>query len=154
VAGSNYFWPRANATWVMNRFTGDPETNLQVVEEGYERFNEGDIEWVLDHLDPGIVWEDAKQMPDARIYRGLGEVRKFLSSFERHWEEIRFEPEQLREAGESVLAFVHFVGRGKTSGAEVDAHLVHVWEFRDLKVRRIRTFFDREEATSAAEAGG
>lgn len=137
----------------MSRFAAEPRTNLEVVEQGYQHFNGGDIEWVLDHLHPRIVWEDARQMPDARIYRGLEEVRKFLGSFERHWEEIRFEPEQLREAGESVLAFVHLVGLGKTSGAEVDAHLVHVWEFRDLKVLRIRTFFDREEARSAVEAG-
>ena len=131
----------------------DPETNVEVVKRGYEHFNRGDLEWVLDHLHPRIVWEDAKRMPDARIYRGIEEVRKFLGSFERHWEEISFEPVELREAGESVLAFVHLVGRGKASGAEVDAHLVHVWEFRDLKVLRIRTFFDREEAKGAVEAG-
>ena len=60
----------------MNRFGAAPQTNLEVVEQGYEHFNDGDIQWVLDHLDQRIVWEDARQMPDARIYRGLEEVRK------------------------------------------------------------------------------
>jgi len=49
---------------------------------------------------------------------------------------------------------VRLVGRGKASGAEVDARVVHVWEMRDLKVLRIRTFFDHEEAASAAGASG
>jgi ketosteroid isomerase-like protein len=133
---------------------GEPETNLEVVREGYRHFNRGDLEWVLRHLDDEIVWEDARQMPDARVYRGLEEVRRFLRSFGRHWEQIRFEPEQLSESGDSVLALVRMVGRGRASGAEVNAHLFHLWQMRDLKVFRIRTFFDRDEAASAAEAGG
>jgi ketosteroid isomerase-like protein len=127
----------------------EPETNLEVVREGYEHFNRGEVDWVLDHLDPEIVWEDAKQMPDARVYHGIDEVQKFLESFGRHWEEIRFELEELGEAGDSVLAFVRIVGRGRASGAEVDARLVHVWDMRDLKGLHIRTFFDRHEAVSA-----
>ena len=138
----------------MSRFTRKPRTDLEVVERGYEHFNRGDIDWVLAHLAPEVVWEDAKQMPDARVYRGLGDVRRFLSSFDRHWEEIRFEPEEIREMEGAVLAFVHLVGRGKASGAEVDAHIAHVWEMRDLKVRRIRTFFDRREAERAAGVAG
>ena len=136
------------------RPTERPRSNVEVVELGYERFNHGDLGWVLAHLDPEIVWEDARQMPDARVYRGLEEVRRFLRSFGRHWEEIRFELEELREVENSVLAFVHFVGRGKASGAEVDAHLVHVWELENLKVLRIRTFFDREEAVRATSVSG
>jgi ketosteroid isomerase-like protein len=131
---------------------GEPRSNLEVVQQGYERFNRGDLEWVLRHLDPAIVWEDARQMPDARTYRGIDEVKRFLESFARHWEEIRFEPEELTDSGDAILAQVRMGGRGKASGAEVDARLVHVWEMRDLRVVRIRTFFDRTEA--AAATGG
>jgi ketosteroid isomerase-like protein len=134
----------------MKHFTRQPRTDVEVVERGYEHFNRGDLDWVIAHLAPEVVWEDARQMPDARVYRGLDDVRRFLASFERHWEEIRFELEEVRKGAGAVLAFVHLVGRGRASGAEVDAHLVHVWEMRDLKVLRIRTFFDREEAERAA----
>jgi ketosteroid isomerase-like protein len=129
----------------------EPTTNMEVVQQGYAHFNVGDLDWVLEHVDPEIVWEDAKLMPDARVYRGIEQVTKFLRSFERHWEEIRFEPDELREAGDSVLAFVRIVGTGRASGAKVDARLVHVWEMRDLKALHIRTFFDRDEAARAAE---
>ena len=140
----------------MTRFARKhkPRSDVEVVHQGYEHFNSGDLDWVLAHLDPEIVWEDAKQMPDARVYRGLDQVRSFLRSFERHWEEIRFELEEVREVEGAVLASVRLVGRGKASGAEVDARVVHVWEMRDLKVLRIRTFFDHEEAASAAGASG
>jgi ketosteroid isomerase-like protein len=134
----------------MKHFARRPRTDLEVIERGYEHFNRGDLDWVIGHLAPEVVWEDARQMPDARTYRGLEDVRRFLTSFGRHWEEIRFELEDIRAGGGTVIAFVHLVGRGKASGAEVDAHLVHVWELRDLKVLRIRTFFDRQEAERAA----
>jgi|SRR5215218_10272002 len=132
----------------------EPQANVEVVRLGYEHFNRGDLDWVMEHLDPEIVWEDARQMPDARVYRGTEEVRSFLRSFGRHWERIRFEPTELREAGDSVLAFVRIVGRGKASGAEVDARLVHVWKMRDLRAVRIRTFFDPTEAVREARAAG
>jgi uncharacterized protein len=134
----------------MSPFAKGPRTDLEVVVQGYEHFNTGDLDWVIAHLAPEIVWEDARQMPDARVYRGLEDVGRFLRSFERHWEEIRFEPEEIRETEDAVIAFVHLVGRGRASGAEVDARIVHVWEMRDLKARHIRTFFDRGEAERAA----
>jgi ketosteroid isomerase-like protein len=134
----------------MSRFGRAPRTDLEVVQKGYEHYNEGDLDWVIAHLAPDVVWEDARQMPDARTYRGLDAVRRFLKSFERHWEEIRFEPEEIREGEDAVIACVRLVGRGRASGAAVDAHVVHVWEMRDRKVLRVRTFFDREEAERAA----
>ena len=133
---------------------GPPLTNLEVVREGYARFNRGDIDWVIEHLDPKIVWEDAKRMPDARVYRGREEVERFLRSFGRHWERIRFELDEVSEAASSVLAFVRLVGVGRESGAEVNARLVHVWDMRDGKGLHIRTFFDRDEAQLALGDNG
>ena len=40
-------------------------------------------------------------------------------------------------------------GRGKASGAETDALVVYLVEFRDGKAFRIRTFLDEAEALEA-----
>jgi ketosteroid isomerase-like protein len=127
-----------------------PSTNPEVVREGYEHFNRGDLDWVIAHLDPEIRWEDADEVPDARTYEGVGEVRHYLESFARHWEEIRFEPQEVLEADDVVLADCRLVGRGPASGAEVDAEVIHVVNMRRLKVLRVRTFFDRGQAAAAA----
>jgi ketosteroid isomerase-like protein len=129
----------------------EPQTNIGVVREGYERFNSGELGWVVDHLAPQIVWHDAEEVPDARTYHGVEEVRNFLESFARHWEELRFEPHELLEGRGVVLARCRLIGRGRASGAEVNAEVIHVWRMRRLKVVAVRTFFDREAA--AAEAG-
>lgn len=134
----------------LGRVSTEPQTNIGVVREGYERFNAGELAWVVDHLAPQIVWHDAEEVPDARTYHGVEEVRNFLESFARHWEELRFEPEELLEGPGVVLARCRLIGRGRASGAEVNAEVIHVWRMRGLKVVAVRTFFDRREAVADA----
>jgi uncharacterized protein len=129
------------------------QEDVQTVRQGYEAFNRGDVEWMVAQLDPEIVWEDAAEVPGSASHRGIREVRGYLESFARQWEEIRFEPERILDAGEQVVALVRMAARGKASGAQVDARLAHVYELREgrgMRVLRVRTFFDRERALEAA----
>jgi uncharacterized protein len=129
------------------------QENVEMVRQGYEAFNRGDVEWMIRHLDSEIVWEDAAEVPGSRSYRGTREVRGYLESFAQQWEEIRFEPEGILDAGEQVVALVRMVARGRASGAQVDARLAHLYELREgrgMRVLRVCTFFDREKALEAA----
>jgi uncharacterized protein len=129
------------------------QENVEMVRQGYEAFNRGDLDWMVAHLDPEIVWEDAPEVPGSRSYHGLREVRGYLESFAQQWEEIRFEPEGILDAGEQVVALVRMVARGRASGAQVDARLAHLYELREgrgMRVLRVCTFFDREKALEAA----
>ena len=126
------------------------QENVETVRQGYEAFNRGDVEWMIAQLDPEIVWEDAAEVPGSSSYRGIREVRGYLESFAQQWEEIRFEPEGILDAGEQVVALVRLVARGRASGAQVDARLAHLYELRGMRVLRVRTFFDRESALEAA----
>jgi uncharacterized protein len=126
------------------------QENVEMVRQGYEAFNRGDVEWMIRHLDSEIVWEDAAEVPGSRSYGGTREVRGYLESFAQQWEEIRFEPEGILDAGEEVVALVRMVARGRASGAQVDARLAHLYELREMRVLRVRTFFDRERALEAA----
>jgi ketosteroid isomerase-like protein len=127
------------------------QTNLEVVRRGYEAFSRGDFAWISTAMDPEIVWHDASEIPGSRRRAGIDEVRAFLESFPRIWDSPRFVPEQLHEAGEVVVALVRFSGRGRNSGAEVSRELAHLFEFEEGKVRRVVTYFDREQAMLALE---
>jgi ketosteroid isomerase-like protein len=129
------------------------QEDVQTIRQGYEAFNRGDIEWMIARLDPEIVWEEAAEVPGSCSYGGIHAVRAYLESFARQWEEIRFEPERILDAGEQVVALVRMAARGRASGAQVDARLAHVYELREgrgMRVLRVRTFFDRERALEAA----
>ena len=52
-----------------------------------------------------------------------------------------------------VLSMVRFVAKGRASGATVDAEIAHLYELRNLRVRRVRTFFDRDDARREAGLG-
>lgn len=128
--------------------------NVETVRQGYEAFNRGDLDWMVAHLDPEIVWEDAAEVPGSRTYRGIREVRGYLESFAQQWEEIRFEPDEILDVGEQVVVLVRMVARGRASGAQVDARLAHLWELREGRGVSMCTFFDRESALTAAGLQG
>lgn len=128
-------------------------TDLEIVRGGYEAFNRGDIDWMVAHMDPEIVWEDSAKVPDARTYRGVAEVRRYLESFFRHWDEIKYELGDVREGPEGIVAEVRLVARGRTSGAAVDASMAHVHELRDGRGTRVRVYFDRDDALRAVGLG-
>lgn len=126
-----------------------------VIHEGYVRFNRGELDWLVDQMHPDIVWQDSTRMPDARTYEGIDDVRRFLASFQRHWDDLRWEPEAViaSPAGDRVLALVRFVASGRVSGATVDAAIAHVYELEGGRVLRVRTFFDRDQARVEAGVG-
>jgi ketosteroid isomerase-like protein len=105
----------------------------------------------MDHVEDEITWVDAPEIPDARTYRGREEVRRYLHSIHRNWEQIRFDPRELREEGDTIVALCRLSGRGRTSGVNVDARVTHVWRLRDLRVHSIETYFDPALAEPAGD---
>jgi ketosteroid isomerase-like protein len=53
-------------------------------------------------------------------------------------------------AGDEVVTWVTFSGRGTQSGVETSLDLWHVWAPRDGRVVHGRSFTDREKALEAA----
>ena len=73
-----------------------------------------------------------------------------MADTDESWEEIRFDAEALRDAGERVVAIGHLSARARGTGAQVGARMAMVWEFRGGQVSRARTYSDVEEALEAA----
>jgi ketosteroid isomerase-like protein len=88
----------------------------------------------------------------AGSYAGFVEVmRDWLSAWERP---LVIEAEEYIQSGDRILALVRWTGRGKGSGAEMEAEGAHLWTFRDGLVTRYEVYRDRDEARAALEAGG
>ncbi len=123
---------------------------VELAREGYAAFNRGDIGWIVDHVSPDIVWEEAKEVPGSAARAGVEHVERYLRSLHRQWDEIRFEPERIDRVGDYVLARARVIARGRASGVEVDAPVAHLFEIHGGRCHRVRTFFDRAEAEAAA----
>ncbi len=118
--------------------------------EGYDAFNWGDWQWVLDNMDPEFEWVPPPEDPDAAVHRGHDGVRQFWGEWREALGQLRFQVEELIDAGDKVVAVVLRSGIGETSGVEIQDRLVQVFTFRDGKGLRCEEFYDRHRALAAA----
>jgi SnoaL-like domain len=63
------------------------EENVELVRQAYEAWNRGDLEWLLDHLDPDGEFRTEQRFPDTEaIYRGREGFTQFWNTFRDPWE--------------------------------------------------------------------
>jgi ketosteroid isomerase-like protein len=91
------------------------EENLRLVREGYEAWNRGDLDWLLEHISPDFEFHTAQLFPDTEaIYQGREGYKRFWETFHVPWENLSIEIERLEQVGENqVLALLRFIGRGR-----------------------------------------
>jgi ketosteroid isomerase-like protein len=108
----------------------------------------------FDRLDPEISMVESAVLPGAESARGIDAVKRYIESFAKYWEEVRFEPEEFIDAGDSVVVVALLVGRGKRSGIEVTHRWAYVWTVRGDKALSMVCYADRAEALKAVGLEG
>ena len=73
-------------------------------------------------------------------------MRDWLAAWERP---ITIDAEEFIQSEDRVLVFVRWSGRGKGSGAQIEAEGAHLWTFRDGLVVHYGVYRDRDEARAA-----
>ena len=132
------------------------QENIELLRAGYDAWNRGDLQSVLDGLHPEVEWEEN---PDAlpgmdRVYRGhAGFLKRQRDAFDV-WEWFRVEEQEFIDAGEHVVVLVRAIGKGSHSGIEVEMRLYDVFTFRDGKITRHRLYGNRAEALEAVGLRG
>ena len=100
----------------------------------------------------------SRRLVDPFVLRGRAELRAVIESgdLRQEWTDWpTWEPEELLPAGDKVLAFIRFGGRGKVSGIEVAVHVANLWTFRDgVPVALEYLGEDRAAALEAAGLAG
>jgi ketosteroid isomerase-like protein len=92
-----------------------------------------------------------------RVVRGRDAVQRYWGEIREAWESLRFEPEQLIERDDVVVAFWRETARSRHSDLEVESQTATVFRLRDGMIVEIRGYLDRDEALRAAgvaEQGG
>jgi ketosteroid isomerase-like protein len=126
--------------------------NVEFVRNFYAAINRGDPE-AWDLLPPDFVIDLSRRLIDPVILRGPDEMRAFYRDLDAPWlGGASLELEELIDAGDQVLVLIRFGGRGKMSGAEVEARVWNVWTFHDGGP--VRWTYFGEDRTGALEAAG
>jgi len=128
--------------------------NVEAAQRAFDAFNRGDIEAVLQELDPKVEWHPEFQTMmlggEAREFRGLEGVRTALREWYGVLAEIHVEIAEVRDLGERIVALGRIRARGKESGASVESPAGWVMELKDTKAIRIWEYLDPTEALAAA----
>ncbi len=117
-----------------------------VVWRWFEAFTE-DADAFRDVLHPDIEWFpfEENHTPSHGIDGGMRIRNEWIGA----WDEMQAELEDLVEKGESIVATVHVMGRGKASGVEVDTRLYLHFKVRDDKVIYLYEYEERKPALEA-----
>jgi uncharacterized protein len=124
------------------------QENVELVRSVYDGWLHGELG--LDKLDREISMVESSNLPGAVTADGIDAVERYIRSFAKHWEQIRFEPQEYLDAGERVVVVARLVGSGKKSGVEVTRTWAYVWTIRAGKVLRLVGYATRAEALQAA----
>lgn len=128
-------------------------SNLDRARDMYAAWNEGNVESLVEFWWEDGTWEDAPEMPDRRVVCGRENVRAHLREAIEVMGDLRMEVIDLHELDGYVLGSVQVRVIGSTSGINIDTPSYHLIRFEEGRVRRYRTFNDREQALAAAQSG-
>ena len=123
------------------------QENVEIIRSIYDDWLRGG--WATDKFDPEIAMVESATIPGATSAHGIDAVRRYMRSFPKYWEQIRFEPQEYIDAGDQVIVVARLVGRGKSSGVDVEREWSYVWTLRGGRARRMEAYADRAEALKA-----
>jgi ketosteroid isomerase-like protein len=120
---------------------------------GYEAFNRGEIEAVLDLLDPDVSWRRRAVHPVQESYRSRSEVAEnVFAAIEEQFADLTFEPLEFVAHAGKIIVRLHQRGRGRSSGIEVEGELVHVLTVAEGRLVALRAYTTMEEAIAAVDS--
>jgi ketosteroid isomerase-like protein len=129
------------------------QENVDAFKRGLEAGNRGDVETMLEELDPEIEWHSALHAllgGQQTVFRGHDGVREMIGDLYEAFGEIQIEISEIRDLGDRLVAIGRSRARGKASGVETETPLAMLTEVKNGKTISIRAYLDPKEALEAA----
>ena len=131
-----------------------PSQNVETVRRAHEALNTGDVEALVALCDPNFRLDMSDRVFNPAVYEGHEGIRRFYSEVREVWESYVWQPEELMQAGPTVVALLRSTARGRGSGVAVESETAMVWSIRAGRLVALRFYRDRNEALSSrVEAG-
>lgn len=130
--------------------------NSETVRAFYQAMGRGDISFVLGVFDPQIEWNEAENFiyADGNPYVGPQAILSgVFGHFATEWDQFRAAPEQILDAGDTVVSLGRYTGTYKATGAAVNAQFVHVFTVREGKIVKFQQYTDTAQFRDAVNCG-
>ena len=126
------------------------EENVEIALAAADAWNRGDREAWLALWDEEVEFYPLRAQLEGESYSGHDGLMRFLAEMTQDFEEVRFEIEETRDAGEQVVGIGRFRARGRASGLDLNVPLGVVTRVRRGKMVYVRFFSEPAEALEAA----
>jgi len=124
--------------------------NVEIALVAVDAWNRGDYEGWLAAWDEEAEFIPLRAQMESTTYSGHEGLRQFLADVTEDWDEVRFEIESTRDAGEQVVGLGRFQARGRASGVEIDVPLGVFTRVRLGKLVYTRLYSEPSDALEAA----
>jgi ketosteroid isomerase-like protein len=125
------------------------QENVEIVRRVYAAANRGDLDTANSYVHPEIEFHTYAQSPEAGVYRGKEEVLKYNEDLVEQFESIRFEVEELLDAGDRVVVVTTQRAVPKGGQQEINVHVAEVWVVRNGLLAERRSYSTKHEALEA-----
>lgn len=121
--------------------------NVEVVQRTYVAYGSPRLSGVAEaDWRPDIEWHASEAFG---VLRGRPAVLAYFADWFDSFEDLFLRLEEAIDAGDQVVAVHRLRGRGRASGASLDAHLAVVFTVDGGKIVRAREYATRAEALEA-----
>jgi len=124
--------------------------NVEIVRLAYEHLNRGDVEGLVGLCDDEFLMDMTGRVFNPDTYRGHDGIRRFVEDVNEAWKSYRWDVEETRVTGDSVVAMLHCEAQGREGGPPVDWRVAWLWTFREGRPVSLRFYRDRRQALQAA----
>ena len=116
------------------------EENLELARQGYDAWNRGDADWLMEHMTEDVEVEPLRGVGEFdKVYNGHEGWKQFWEGWREAWSTIEVRVERMEDMGDQgALALLTFEGVGRGSGAEVSMAVSHWLTFREGQVSAVR----------------
>ncbi len=126
--------------------------NVNIINNAYKAFAEGDVPAVLASMDANIIWNEAENFPyaDGNPYVGPDSILKgVFTRLGSEWDYFKLVDLKLHEMSNNyVLATGRYQAKYKKNGAILDAQMAHLWELKDGKIIAFQQYTDTKQAAN------
>jgi ketosteroid isomerase-like protein len=121
--------------------SGGSERDLASLRRAYDARNSGNVDAVVELLDPEIEWWGHPLLPEPGPLKGRQEVKRWLEETRDVLSEVEVVVQEMFETEDEIVAIVRLSARGKGSGVPVEGGPdAQVWTMRNGKAVRFRWY--------------
>ncbi len=127
------------------------QENVELAGQFVAAFNSQDVAVLTAGASAEIEWETLTgNAVTGTVYRGHDGIRQYFEDIKGIWSQIAIEMTETRDLGDDgVLLLATLRARGSTNDIAVEMPFASLFQFRQAKVQRIKTFPDHRTGLAA-----